>query len=122
MAQQSTNNLTKVNQDLTTSYFNNFFGPTFNVSQDVNESILSFFEKMTANKESALAMARAVIYTAKAQNLDPMVILQKFAAMPMGQINAYLAMFLNLNRVGTSYLGVSNAPITNKYISRAILL
>jgi hypothetical protein len=116
------NNLNTVNQDLTSSYFNNFFGPTFNVSQDVDESIISFFEKTAANKESALAMARAVIYTAKAQNLDPMVILQKFAAMPAGQINAYLAMFLNLNRVGTSYLGVSNAPITNKYISRAILL
>jgi hypothetical protein len=62
-----------------------------------------------------------VVYTAKAQNIDPMEILHKFAALPTGQLNAYLVMFLNLNRVSTSMLGVSNAPMTNKYVARTIL-
>lgn len=37
------------------------------------------------------------------------------------ELNAYLAMFLNLNRVNTSLLGISNAPPVNKYVQRAIL-
>lgn len=105
----------------TTDYFNNFFKPTFDVSVEVDESIVAFFEKFTGNKTSAKAMAGSVISTSKAQNMDPMVVLQEFASLPKGQINNYLALFLNLNRVGTSLLGLSNAPVTNKYLSRTIL-
>lgn len=39
----------------------------------------------------------------------------------ISEINAYLTMFLNLNRSGTSLLGLSNSPLTSKYISRTIL-
>jgi len=39
----------------------------------------------------------------------------------LSELDAYLTMFLNLNRVGTSLLGISNQPQTNKYIQRAIL-
>lgn len=38
-----------------------------------------------------------------------------------GALNAYLTMFLNINRVATSLLGISNVPPVSKYISRAIL-
>ena len=116
------NNLTSsTQQDLTTNYYNNFFGPTFAVSQNIDESIIGFFEQVTSNKTAARTMAGSVIYTAKAQNMDPMDILRQFAALPKGQLNNYLTMFLNLNRIGTSLLGISNAPIANKYVSRAIL-
>lgn len=37
-------------------------------------------------------------------------------------LNSYLTMFLNLNRINTSLLGISNQPQTNKYIQRAILM
>lgn len=37
------------------------------------------------------------------------------------EIDAYLTVFLNLNRVGSSLLGISNQPQTNKYVQRAIL-
>jgi hypothetical protein len=37
------------------------------------------------------------------------------------ELNAYLCMFLNLDRVNTSLLGINNSPKTNKYIQRAIL-
>ena len=117
----SVNNLDNIKRDPTTNYFNNFFGPTFDVSQGVDDAVVSYFEKIAANKQSARAMAGALIYTAKAQNLDPMSILQEFSRLPKGQLNNYLTMFLNLNRIGTSYLGISNAPITNKYVSRMIL-
>lgn len=39
----------------------------------------------------------------------------------LNELDAYLTMFLNLNRVGTSLLGLSNSPQTSKYVSRAIL-
>jgi hypothetical protein len=39
----------------------------------------------------------------------------------ISQLDAYLTMFLNLNRVGTSLLGLSNSPRISPYIQRAIL-
>lgn len=37
------------------------------------------------------------------------------------ELNAYLTLLLNLNRVNTSLLGLSNSPQLNKYIARSIL-
>jgi hypothetical protein len=39
----------------------------------------------------------------------------------ISEVDAFLTMFLNFNRVGTSLLGLSNSPQTSKYIQRAIL-
>jgi hypothetical protein len=39
----------------------------------------------------------------------------------LNELDAYLTMLLNLNRAGTSLLGISNQPQTNKYVQRAIL-
>jgi hypothetical protein len=115
------NNLPAKVVDNTTNYFNNFFNPSFDISQDIDGAIVSFFEKVTENKESAKLLAGAVIYTAGVQGLDFMLLLQQFAKMAPGELNAYLTMFLNLNRVGTSYLGMSNTVPASKYIARTIL-
>jgi len=117
----SFDNIAAPKPNATADYFNNFFKPTFDVSVEVDEAVVAFFEKFTGNKVSARTMAGSVISTSKAQNMDPMAVLQEFAALPKGQINNYLALFLNLNRVGTSLLGLSNAPVTNKYLTRTIL-
>jgi hypothetical protein len=37
------------------------------------------------------------------------------------EVNAYLAMFLNLSRVNTSLLGITNEPPRSRYVERAIL-
>ena len=37
------------------------------------------------------------------------------------ELDAYLTMLLNLNRVGTSLLGISNSPQTSPYVKRMIL-
>jgi hypothetical protein len=39
----------------------------------------------------------------------------------LSELDAYLTMLLNLNRAGTSLLGLSNSPRTSKYIQRTIL-
>lgn len=119
-------NLTAVDVNETTSgrapeFFNNFYQPQFTVSQNVDDAVLAFFEKITNNYESAKIMASSVIYTSLAQNIDPMETLAKFSSMATDDLNAYVAMFLNLNRSGTSYLGINNRPKTSKYVSRLIL-
>lgn len=106
--------------DKTTNYFNNYFLPSFAVAQDLNESVIGYFEQISADKPSAKTLAASVIFTCKMQNLDIMTVLNEFNSLPPGQLNTYLTMFLNLNRVGTSLLGVSNAPVTSKYITRMI--
>ncbi len=104
------------------SYFNNYFAPNVNVSPNIDASILAYFEELSYNKESARALASAVIYTAKSQGIEPMQALTEFTKLPTGELNAYLVYFLNIQRKGTSYLGITNQPITNKYVSRAIIL
>ena len=39
----------------------------------------------------------------------------------ISEIDAYLTMFLNLNRASTSLLGLSNSPQTSKYVLRTLL-
>lgn len=112
-------NLNTNNGD-TDKFFNNFFTKTIDISPAQDDAIVSFFQTITDNRESAIALASAVIYTSKKQQSDPMLILDEFRKLNKGQLSAYLCMFLNLNRVGTSLLGVNNMPITNKYVQRTI--
>lgn len=128
MAINQVNNYNLGNIDTTTNnntdprkYFNNFYEQGRNISPNVDAAILSYFEEQTGNKLAAKALASAVIYTSKSQGLEPMETLREFTRMPQGELNSYLTMFLNLQRVGTSYLGISNQPVTNKYVNRAIL-
>jgi hypothetical protein len=103
-------------------YFNNYFITPGNISSNQNAAVTAFFETITnGNKESAAVLASTVIYTSMAQGVDPMSIVQQFQNLDKGQINLYLAMFLNLNRVGTSLVGLNNQPVQNKYVTRTIL-
>lgn len=113
--------INNINTNSTTAYFNNFFNPNFTISQNVDDTIVGYFQSVTGNKESGAALAASVIYTAQTQGIDPMTILDEFRKLNKNELNAYLTMFLNLNRVNTSLLGLSNSPQLNKYIARSIL-
>jgi hypothetical protein len=102
-------------------YFNNYFQQKIAVGPDIDGAIISYFEQVAENKDAARALASAVIYTAATKGLDPMTVLMEFKNLPQGQLNNYLVMFLNFERVGTSYLGITNAPLANKYVYRSIL-
>jgi hypothetical protein len=110
-----------VSQPTTQEFFNNFFTKQYEISPDANDAVVAFFETITDNRESAQALSASVIYTALTQETDPMSLLQQFASLPRGELDAYLAMFLNLNRIPSSLLGVTNTPITNKYVARTFL-
>lgn len=101
-------------------YFNNYFDIPITVSSNVDAAIVAYFEQITENKDSARALASAVIYTSIKQGTNPMQTLQEFQKLPIGELDLYTALFLNFERVGTSYLGVSNFPVLNKYIARTI--
>jgi len=102
-------------------YFNNFFAFDFSVGAEANDAITAYFEDYTGSKTSGNALAAAVLYTAKAQNIDPMVVLTEFQKLSPGELNNYLAAFLNFNRVPTSTIGFKSASQTNPYITRSIL-
>lgn len=104
-----------------TKYFNNYFEKDLRVSPNVDAAVLAYFESVCENRDAAKALASAVIYTSQTQRVNPMQTLKEFTALPQNQLNSYLVMFLNLQRKGTSYLGITNQPIANKYVNRAIL-
>lgn len=104
----------------TKSFFNNTNLPPISVSQNVDDAVVAYFEQIADSKEAARALAAAVILTSVSQGVDPMSTLQQFMKMDKAQLNSYTTMFLNLNRVGTSYLGINNSPTVSKYVARMI--
>lgn len=111
---------TSASKQTTKSYFNNFYLGDINVSQNVDDAILGYFLQVADNEAGARALASAVILTSVSQGVDPMSTLAEFQKIPAGNLSTYLTMFLNLNRVGTSFLGINNAPRTTKYVERMI--
>lgn len=105
----------------TNYFFNNFFKAPVNTSSDKNDALRAFFESWTGSHQSAEVLSGTVLYTALNQGMDPMTLVDEFKALEKKQLNAYLTLFLNLNRVNTSVLGISNTPQVNKYIKRSIL-
>ena len=114
-------NLNAIVEQNSNKYFNNFFEIPVEVSSNVDAAIVGFFERTTGDTESARQLASAVIYTSIKQGLDPMETLAEFQQIDPGQLDAYTALFLNFDRIGTSYLGLANIPKINKYIQRSIL-
>lgn len=103
-------------------YFNNFYSGPLNITANANDAIVGFFEQYTQNKQAAQNLASAIVYTAMAQNINPLTVLDDFQKLPKGQLNSYLVAFLNSNRVPTSVLGLKDATKTSPYITRTILL
>jgi hypothetical protein len=101
-------------------YFNNYFDQTITISSAADDAILSFFETVAENKDSAVALASAVIYTSKVQGIDPMSVLDEFKKLSKDQLRPFIAYFLNLSRIGTSLIGVLTVPTRNKYVTRTI--
>lgn len=102
-------------------YFNNFYSKQFEIGP-ADDAIVAFFEQYTPNKKAAKNLAAIVVYTAQAQNLNPMSVLSEFQKLPNGQLNAYLAAFLNTNRAPTSIIGIKTTNNTNPLVARSILL
>lgn len=104
----------------TPKFFNNYFSTDMAIGA-ANDAIVAYFENYTNNKSAGKTLAAAVTYTAQAQNLDPMAVLADFQKLSQGELNSYLAAFLNFNRVPTSIIGIKTGRTTNPYISRTIL-
>ena len=108
-------------QNNASKFFNNFFAGDFSIGAS-NDAVTAYFEKYTGNAATGKALAATVIYTAQAQNLDPMAVLSEFQKLSTGELNNYLAAFLNFNRVPTSTIGIKTTATTSPLITRTILL
>lgn len=106
---------------VTVDFFNNYFKPQYSLASNIDDATIAFFERITNNKEAARLMASSVVYTSLATNIDPLETLAKFASLSEEDLLAYTTLFLNLNRVGTSYLGINTTPKVSKYVQRSIL-
>lgn len=104
-----------------TKFFNNYFNKPISISTAKDDAIVAHFESLTGDNRSAIALASAVIYTSTSLGVDPMVVLDEFKKLDKGVLNSYLCQLLNLNRVGTSLLGVKLKTPRNKYVSRTII-
>lgn len=111
---------TTARQD-TDTYFTNVYKPSFNASPDQEAAIVSFFETVTHDKESARLLTTSLIYTALSQNMNPMSVLADFKKLNPGELDLYLATFLNFSRVNSSLLGVTNTPGVNIFVQRSVL-
>jgi hypothetical protein len=106
----------------TTRFFNNFFIPNYTVSESTNDYIISFFTQQTGSYDTAVILAQAFINTAQSQREDPLTVLNQFEQLGAGNLNAALALYLNISRVPTSLLGVRNAVQSNPYVTRMIVV
>ena len=102
-------------------FFNNIYKPNFSLSQNINDAVVAHFMKMTDNEESAKLIASAVIFTSLAQGVNPIETIDRFSTMNQEDFKRYVSMFLNLNRVNTSYLGLGGTARMSKYVTRCIL-
>jgi hypothetical protein len=105
----------------TNKFFSNYFIPDYTVSIGTNDAILSWFQQVTGDRDSAELLAQTVINTAQLNNEDPMNVLDQFMKMPMGDLNNLLALYLNSSRVSTSLLGTVNTAAANQRVSRTVL-
>ena len=121
MILNSPTNLNSSGYTKTTAYFNNYFLPPLDISQEVNDTILGYFEQQTGNIESAKILVQTVIETAQQQREDPLQVLDKFMKLPMGDLNIILALYLNNSRINTSYLGVKTTPQEDTYVTRTVI-
>ncbi len=115
-------NLDSTSLTKTTNFFTNYFNPIGEIDQNINDSILSYFQEQTGDIESAKLLVQTIIETANTNRENPIDVLQRFQKLPIGDLTAILTVYLNNTRVNTSFLGVRNSPPSNIYVTRSIIL
>ena len=111
----------KYQGEKTTSYYDTFFKNGLNTSSNVNDAFIGYFQSVTGDRDSGITLAGSVLYVALSTGVQPMTLLDEFRKLEPGELNSYMATVLNINRKGTSLLGITNTPKPNQYITRAIL-
>jgi hypothetical protein len=114
-------NLPSTNIEVTQAFFDQYFAQQISISENELNAIIGYFSSRTNNKQSAEALAVAVITGSLEQDVPPMEILDQFKKLEQTQIDTYLAYFLNLTRYPTSLVGLSTVPVASKYVTRSIL-
>ena len=115
-------NLDSTSLTKTTNFFTNYFNPSPDIDQNINDSILSYFQEQTGDIESAKLLVQTIIETANTNRENPLDVLQRFQKLPKGDLTSILTVYLNNTRVNTSFLGVKNTPPSNIYVTRSVII
>ena len=115
-------NLDSTSLNKTTNFFTNYFQPSDQIDQNINDSVLSYFEQQMGDAEAAKLMVQTIIETAKTNREEPLSVLQRFQKLPQGDLNGILTVYLNNTRVNTSFLGIKSTPPENSYVTRSIII
>lgn len=111
--------------DQTTDYFNTLSNTSnsYSTSSNSNDMLVAYCQEWTGSSNSGTLLASIILSIAENQNISVNDILQQLITLNKDKdsINSYITILLNLNRVGTSLLGISNIPYTNSYVQRLIL-
>lgn len=93
------------------------------VAANPTDAILKGGEQLGLTRKDSIDQLKAELSynTRTNENVDPYAKPGPPPRKNFNELDAYLTVFLNLNRVGSSLLGISNQPQTNKYVQRAIL-
>lgn len=118
-------NLSKIDNSLnyntpTETALTNIYKPSYNISQSLNGSIVSFFENITGERDSAEILASSVISSAIEKKINPVKLLDRLRNLTVQEQKYYLNYYLNTNRVGTSLLGSKKNAQVNKFVERSI--
>lgn len=116
------NNLPNIPVNKTDSYFNNYYKNLPFIDTNSQAVLISFFEGITVDNETAKVMAGSLVQIVQQQNLDMNKILDDLRKLSKKNIDAYLTLLFNMNRVNSSFLGVINVPTTSDYVTRTISL
>lgn len=108
-------------QNLPQKYFNNLYARDFSSGPNIDDAVTAYFEQYTGSKAAGKTLASTIMYTAQSQGIDPMAVIAEFQRLPAGEIDNYLAAFLNFNRISTSTIGIKKTKATSPFITRAIL-
>jgi hypothetical protein len=115
-------NLPNSNIESTPNYFKNYFVKQGIVSDNQYESLIGLLMKRNGNRAASENLAAAAIRGAAQQNMTMTDMIEYIRRTNDVELDAFLAFFLNNTRVGTSYLGISNAQNQNPFVIRTILV
>ncbi len=85
--------------------FNSYYTAPLDVPVSTFDSIKGYFERKGFDKLSSDAIAIAIIRQAKADQVNPMTLLDSLQGLDSVQLSNVVSEILNYNRFKTSYLG-----------------
>lgn len=121
MAVYSNLPVSNTQQESTLQAFSTYYNRPLEINSGVLAAITGFFSNKGFEKVSAESIAVIIIGQARAENTNPMEVLDTLKGLNEIELSGVVAELLNANRVKTSYLGYNMQFGVNQEVKRNIL-